>query len=95
MSERTVEETIGELEYLKCSPDICYACQDNPICERCILTDAIEHLRDYQKTNRTVKAKFLITNMGFLLRCGECNKPVHSEDVYCSHCGSKLDWSDE
>lgn len=27
--------------------------------------------------------------------CGNCKNKVLSSDVYCSHCGVKLDWSDD
>ena len=46
---RTVLETISKLAELMNSPDICYACDDDPMCdeEKCVLTDAIYHLIAY------------------------------------------------
>lgn len=49
-------------------------------------------LKDYQSNSTTFKTK-VTNNFGTNL-CGNCKSFVFMDDVYCTKCGFKLDWSD-
>ena len=52
---RTIDETIEELSALGKSPDICYACTDNALCESCVLADAMHYLQEYRKSVKWIR----------------------------------------
>lgn len=73
----------------------CHNCkeydQEQHCCHRWtkVIRQTVEELKA-QKPETTAKVK----EAWGLAMCESCKKRVYENDIYCSHCGAKLDWSE-
>ena len=73
----------------------CHDCkeydQQNHCCHRWtkVIRQTVEELKA-QKPEKTAKVK---EGWG-LAMCESCKKRVYPNDIYCSHCGAKLEWNE-
>ena len=65
--------------------------QQNHCCHRWtkVIRQTVEELKS-QKPETTAKVK---EGWG-LAMCESCKKRVYENDIYCSHCGAKLEWDE-